>query len=116
MGSLPLQLHIELGDQIWTREIHEMLVENFIQKSSKLEEFFKSDIRRAIGILRTNSVKLDTRKGHGEGVAVYLTYSYTNHNCVCNTHTKKYKDHKLELVAQSHIEPGDQIWTRYTTP
>ena len=44
-----------------------MLVENFIQKSLKPEEFSKSDIRRAIGILRTNSVKLDTRKGHGEG-------------------------------------------------
>ena len=38
MGSLPLQLHIEPGVQIWTREIHEMLVENFIQKSLKPEE------------------------------------------------------------------------------
>eukprot|EP00092_Neocalanus_flemingeri_P014061 GFUD01015169.1.p1 GENE.GFUD01015169.1~~GFUD01015169.1.p1 ORF type:complete len:507 (+),score=138.21 GFUD01015169.1:76-1521(+) len=97
-------------------KIHELLVVNFIHKSLKLEEFSQSDIRRAIGILRTNSVKLDLRKGHGDGVAVYPTYSYANHSCVCNSHTRKYKDRKLELVAQSQINPGDQIWTRYTTP
>merc|ERR1712106_167066 len=97
-------------------KIHEMIVVNFVQKTLKLEEFSHSDIRRAIGILRTNSVKLDVRKGHVDGVAVYPTYSYANHSCVCNSHTKKYKDHKLELIAQSQINPGDQIWTRYTTP
>ena len=88
-----------------------------IQKSLKLSEFSHTDIRRAIGILRTNSAKLDAMRGYGDGVAVYPTYSYTNHSCVCNSLTKKYhKDHKLELVAQSQINPGDQIWTRYTTP
>jgi len=97
-------------------KIHEVLVVNFIQKALKLDEFTQTDIRRAIGILRTNSVKLDMRRGYGDGVAVYPTYSYANHSCICNSHTRKYKDHKLELVAQSQINPGDQIWTRYTTP
>ena len=97
-------------------KLHEVLVVNFIQKSLKLSEFSQKDIRRAIGILRTNSVKLDMRRGYGDGVAVYPTYSYANHSCVCNSHTKKYKDHKLELVAQSEIKMGDQVSTRYTTP
>ena len=59
-----------------------------------------------IGILRTNSVKLESRAGFGDGIAVYPTYSFANHNCICNTHTRKYKDHKMELVVQAPIEKG----------
>ena len=46
-------------------------------------------------------------------MAVYPTYSYANHSCVCNSLTRKHKDHRLELVAQDRIEEGQQIWTRY---
>jgi hypothetical protein len=49
---------------------------------------------------------------------------------VCNTHTRKHPDHRLELVAQAAIPAGEQVlavlarpdsslpqvWTRYTTP
>ena len=42
-----------------------------------------------IGVIRTNAVKLETRVGYGEGVALYPTYTYANHNCMCNTHTRK---------------------------
>ena len=32
-------------------------------------------------------------------------------SCVCNTHTRKHKDdHRLELVAQSTIREGEQVW------
>jgi hypothetical protein len=41
-------------------------------------------------------------------VAVYPTYSFANHSCVCNSHTRKHKDLKLELVAQSDIKKGQQ--------
>ncbi len=48
------------------------------------------------------------RGDSGEGVAVYPTYSFANHSCVCNSHTRKHKDLKLELVAQSDIKKGEQ--------
>ncbi len=41
-------------------------------------------------------------------MAVYPTYSFANHSCVCNSHTRKHKDLKLELVAQSDIKKGQQ--------
>jgi len=99
-------------NQAW--KLHELLVRNFVQKCLQLK-FSDNDIRRAIGIIRTNSVKLEHREGLGEGVAVYPTYSYANHSCLCNTFTRKHSD-KLDLVAQVDIKAGDQIWTRYTTP
>jgi len=98
-------------------KIHELLVVNLVRETLKLEQFTQKDVRRAIGILRTNSVKLEARPNRGDGIAVYPNYTYANHSCVCNTHTRKHKDdHRLELVAQSTIREGEQIWTRYTTP
>jgi hypothetical protein len=56
------------------------------------------------------------RGDSGEGVAVYPTYSFANHSCVCNSHTRKHKDLKLELVAQSDIKKGLHSaihWTKF---
>jgi len=98
-------------------KIHELLVVNLVRETLKLKQFEQKDVRRAIGILRTNSVKLEARPNRGDGIAVYPNYTYANHSCVCNTHTRKHKDdHRLELIAQSPIKEGEQIWTRYTTP
>lgn len=96
--------------------VHELLVVTFINKSLGLLQFSTAEIRRVVGILRTNSVKLETRFGFGEGIAVFPTYSFANHSCLCNTHTRKFKDLKLELIAQTPIKKGDIVWTRYTTP
>ena len=79
-----------------------------LQKTLGLS-FTRAEIRRAIGILRTNSVRLDPRTGHMDGVAVYPTYSFANHSCLCNTHTRKHRDHRLELVAQTAIPAGEQV-------
>ena len=95
-------------------KLHELLVRNFIQKYLKLD-FSDNEIKRSIGIVRTNSVKLESKEGKGDGVAIFPTYSYANHSCVCNTVTKK-RENRLELVAMDDIKEGDQIWTRYTTP
>ena len=84
-------------------KVHLLLMINFVQKHLQLD-FTESEIRRAIGILRTNSVRLEHREGYGEGVVVYPAYSYTNHSCLCNTYTKKYKNNKMELIAQSDIK------------
>jgi len=99
-----------------TWKIHEKLVFSFIAGSLQLKHITQAAVRRMIGVIRTNAVKLETRAGHGEGVAVYPTYTYANHNCLCNTHTRKHKDLKLQLIAHSDIKKGETIWTRYTTP
>jgi len=97
-------------------KLHELLVFNLVSKSLGLP-FTEEEVRRAIGIIRTNSVKLETKKQHGDGIAVYPTYTYLNHSCICNTRTKKHRsDNKLELLAINDIDEGKQIWTRYTTP
>ena len=77
--------------------LNQVLVVAFIQKvlglteesmSSKL--FSDASIHRAVGLLRTNSVKLDSPIGYTTGTAIYPTFSLLNHSCLCNTRTKKY--------------------------
>ena len=66
-----------------------------------------------------NSVKLDTKPGYTTGSAIYPTFSYLNHNCICNTRTKKYVQNGtsvIELHAILPIKKGEEITTRYTTP
>jgi len=99
-----------------TWKIHEKLVFSFISGNLELNHIDQVAIRRMIGVIRTNAVKLETRAGYGEGVALYPTYTYANHNCMCNTHTRKHKDLRLDLIAHSDINKGETIWTRYTTP
>jgi len=98
--------------QAW--KLHELLVRNFVQRYLNLT-FSDDEVRRAIGIIRTNSVKLEQPKVGGEGVAIFPTYSYANHQCQCNTFTRKV-GHSLELVAQVDIRRGEEVSTRYTTP
>ncbi len=42
-------------------KVHELIVVNFVVNSLRLEQFSHRDIRRVVGILRTNSVRLETR-------------------------------------------------------
>ena len=99
-------------NQAW--KLHELLVRSFVQKYLNLS-FSDEDIKRAIGIVRTNSVRLEQPKVGREGVAIFPTYSYANHRCQCNTFTRKIGD-RLELVAQAPIGRGEEVSTRYTTP
>ena len=71
--------------------LNNVLVVGFIKKvlGQKLDDHM---IQRAIGLLKTNSVKLDAKPGYTTGSAIYPTFSYLNHNCVCNSRTKKYID------------------------
>ena len=55
-------------------------------------------------IFLIRSGRLEQREGYGEGVVVYPAYSYTNHSCLCNTFTRKHRDNKMELIAQSDIK------------
>eukprot|EP00094_Tigriopus_californicus_P008225 TCALIF_07921-PA protein Name:"Similar to msta Protein msta, isoform A (Drosophila melanogaster)" AED:0.43 eAED:0.43 QI:0/-1/0/1/-1/1/1/0/369 len=94
-----------------------MLVVSFLRGACRIT-FSADDIQRAIGIMRTNGVKLDTRSGQASGIGLYPTFSLLNHNCQCNTRTKKNADgnSSIELVATMEIPKGHEISTRYATP
>lgn len=107
----------------WT--LNHVLVVSFIQRALGLHQdtegplFSTQQIHRAIGLLRTNGVKLDSRPGATTGVAIYPVYSLTNHDCLCNTRTKKIfinNEHVLELISVLPIQKGEEISTRYTPP
>jgi hypothetical protein len=70
--------------------------------------------------IRTNGVKIEPRPpGYTGGIAVFPNYSMLNHNCMCNTRTRKLglgRGHAMEVVAVANIAEGEEITTRYTTP
>ena len=59
-------------------------------------QFSAKQIHKAIGIMRTNGVKVDRNpKSYSSMVALYPTYSLTNHSCIdCNTRTFKTENSK----------------------
>lgn len=102
--------------------LNHILVVGFIQKVLGLDVktagdlFSQESIHRAVGLMRTNSVKLDSPVGYSKGSALYPVFSLLNHNCVCNTRTRKYtKDgHSIiELESMVTIKKGEEITTRY---
>eukprot|EP00096_Caligus_rogercresseyi_P012004 TRINITY_DN4904_c0_g1_i1.p1 TRINITY_DN4904_c0_g1~~TRINITY_DN4904_c0_g1_i1.p1 ORF type:complete len:441 (+),score=50.23 TRINITY_DN4904_c0_g1_i1:35-1324(+) len=89
----------------------------FIQKSLGFGEFSSLEIIRSIGIIKTNSVKLDTRRSFRVlGMGLYPNYSLFNHSCLPNTRTRKLENGTLELYAILNISKGEEIYTRYVTP
>ena len=103
--------------------LNTVLVVGFIQKVLGLDKskygdlFSEESIHRAIGLLRTNSVKLDAPPGYTTGSAMYPTFSLLNHNCVCNTRTRKFRDQYgnniIELEAMMPIKKVEEICTRF---
>ena len=102
--------------------LNHILVVGFIQrvlgldKSTAGEYFTEQNIHRTIGLLRTNSVKLDSPYGHTTGSAVYPTFSLLNHNCMCNSRTRKYLVNGvnvIDLYSTMPISKGEEICTRY---
>ena len=54
--------------------------------------------------------------GYTTGSAMYPTFSLLNHNCVCNTRTRKFLqdgNNIIELEAMVIIKKGQEICTRY---
>ena len=53
--------------------------------------FDAKQIQKAIGLLKTNGVKIDGQDStKSSGVGLYPTYSLTNHSCIgCNTRTHR---------------------------
>jgi len=88
----------------------------FLKNTCNMTEFTESEITRAIGILRTNGMKLE-QVGAREcpGVALYPIYCLINHACYNNTNYVKFTDLHLELRAQTPIKAGEEITTRYVS-
>lgn len=108
--------------------LNHVLIAGFLRGACRLQDRFASeDIHRAIGILRTNGVKLDPNVGgrlepHQRffmGLGVYPIYSLLNHSCLPNVRGIKGSrrdNYTLRVVAVANIKKGEEILTRYTTP
>ncbi|XP_071747196.1 histone-lysine N-methyltransferase Smyd1 [Lepeophtheirus salmonis] len=106
--------HVDASRNIDTKScmMNQVIVVGFMQKTLGLSDFSAQQIHEVIGIIKTNSVKLDSKKGHLVGMAIYPDYSLFNHSCVANTKTRKKADGTLELFAISDIAKGEEIFTR----
>ena len=61
-----------------------------------LPHFSAKQIQKAIGLMRTNGVKIEGKSAtYTSRVALYPIYSLTNHSCIdCNTRTSKTENSK----------------------
>ena len=73
-----------------------LAVASKVNQTNSFSQFSAKQIHKAIGIMRTNGVKVDGNpKSHSSMIALYPTYSLTNHNCIdCNTRTIKTQNSK----------------------
>ena len=79
--------------------------------------FSAGDVMRAVGVLQTNTVSLAVPgQKHGLYTALYPTFSFLSHSCLCNAKFNILRDRSLHLVAQTHIKAGEEITIQYMTP
>ena len=73
-----------------------LAVASKVHQGNLFSLFSAKQIHKAIGIMRTNGVKVEGNpKSHSSMIALYPTYSLTNHNCIdCNTRTIKMQNSK----------------------
>ena len=70
-------------------------------------------VEKLVGIIKTNSVKIEGRhpSTHGPMLGLYPTYSLTNHDCfACNTRTSKIWLNNGVGVGCINLE-YNEIWT-----
>jgi len=77
--------------------------------------YTEEDVLHAIGVLQTNTVAIGV-PGYNQGHALYPTFSYLSHSCVCNARFQILPDHTLVLRAQVPILAGEEITIQYMTP
>jgi len=98
-------------------------------------DFAEEEIFRAIGILRTNAFFVENSKALEEdgdlgGRAVYPTFSFLSHSCICNARYRWVRstmsnwprrkvsfsvlsDRKVRLRAQKAIKEGEEVTIQY---
>ena len=71
----------------------------------------------AVGVLQTNTVSLAAPgQRHGLYTALYPTFSFLSHSCVCNAKFNVARDRSLQLTAQTAIRAGEEITIQYMSP
>ena len=79
--------------------------------------YSEGDVMRAVGVLQTNTVSLAVPgQRHGLYTALYPTFSFLSHSCLCNAKFNILRDRTLHLVAQTDIKAGQEITIQYMTP
>ena len=97
---------------MWRVTAVEPLTRNF--PSSPYSE---GDVMRAVGVLQTNTVSLAVPgQRHGLYTALYPTFSFLSHSCLCNAKFSIQRDRTIQLVAQTDIKAGEEITIQYMTP
>ena len=83
-------------------------------------EFDEGDIRRALGILLTNTITIPVKDGSTQIMGLFPQYAMLNHSCAHNAKTNiippcKSSAHGMtvELRARRKINCGEEITTRY---
>ena len=77
----------------------------------------EADVLHAVGVLQTNTVSLAAPgQRHGLYTALYPTFSFLSHSCVCNAKFNVARDRSLQLTAQTAIRAGEEITIQYMSP
>lgn len=106
--------------EIWLlkelRPIIVIICTYFLERRSVLQQFLISVFHLIFGYFCELFITLFFSTGYTTGSAMYPTFSLLNHNCVCNTRTRKFLqdgNNIIELEAMVIIKKGEEICTRY---
>ena len=105
------QERMEEQPEVWNFET-EFVVLRLQDRLGLRSRFTEAQIRRAAGILATNSTSLQfPSEDHVKGNGLYPVYSMMNHSCSCNTKTIIDSSSQFEMTIMAHvdIEAGEQI-------
>ena len=99
------------------REMWKVTAVDPLTRSLPDSPYSSGDVMRAVGVLQTNTVSLAVPgQKHGLYTALYPTFSFLSHSCVCNAKFNILRDRTLQLVAQTRIKTGEEITIQYMTP
>jgi len=92
-------------------------VVDFMRKRCNLaDNYSESELHREIGILRTNAANVERpymAEQGTSGKAIYPTFSFLSHSCICNTRYIIHPDDSMDLRAQVDIKKGDEFSIQY---
>ena len=99
------------------RQMWEVTAVHPLTRGLPSSPYSEGDVMRAVGVLQTNTVSLAVPgQRHGLYTALYPTFSFLSHSCLCNAKFNILRDRTLHLVAQTDIKAGEEITIQYMTP
>lgn len=104
--------------EVWSFET-EFVVRQLRDSLGLGARFSEEQIRRAAGILATNSTTLQgASQDQVKGIGLYPVYSMMNHSCTCNTKTiiDSTTGYNMTVLAHGDIKAGQEITNQYIKP